>query len=154
MKYDKINVYNTRYNEDKLIMLVKEASHDYGESAGVVDRPERAAALVVKIFDAGRLPEERLWMLALNGGRRVVGVFEVSHGTLMSSLVHPREVFTRAVLCGAASIILAHNHPSGLLDISEQDREVTRRIRLAGELMGIPLDDHIIVADGGEFVSL
>jgi len=70
----------------------------------------------------------------------------------MSSLVHPREVFQRAILSGAASIIIAHNHPSGNLQISEQDREVTRRIRKAGDLLGIRLDDHIIVGNG-DFVS-
>jgi len=70
----------------------------------------------------------------------------------MSSLVHPREVFSPAIEDRAASIIIGHNHPSGMLDISEQDKDVTKRIRTAGELLGIRLDDHIIVA-GGDFVS-
>ena len=70
----------------------------------------------------------------------------------MSSLVHPREVFALAIEDRAASIIIAHNHPSGMLDISEQDREVTRRIRQAGDIIGIRLDDHIIIA-GEDFVS-
>ena len=85
-------------------------------------------------------------------GQLLAGVFTVMVGTLMSSLVHPREVFSRAILAGAASIIIAHNHPSGSLSISENDREVTRRIRQAGEILGIRLDDHVIVADGS-FVS-
>ena len=66
----------------------------------------------------------------------------------MSSLVHPREVFAPAIEDRAASIIIAHNHPSGVLEVSEQDREVTKRIRQAGELLGIRLDDHLIVAEG------
>jgi len=150
--YNAINVFNTRFDKDRLIMLVKEASFDYGNRC-VVDSPSTAAAIIVDLFDADKLPEERLWLLALDGGRKISGAFEVSHGTLTSSLVHPREVFSRAILCGAASIILAHNHPSGMLDISEQDREVTKRIRQAGELLGIRLDDHIIVAAGGDYVS-
>jgi DNA repair protein RadC len=88
-------------------------------------------------------------LLALDGGRKVSGAFEVSRGTLTSSLVHPREIFQRAILAGAASIIIAHNHPSGALTISEQDRDVTRRIEDVGELIGIPLDDHLIVAESG-----
>jgi len=62
-------------------------------------------------------------------------------------------VFTRAILAGAASIIIGHNHPSEMLDVSEQDRDVTERIRRAGELLGIGLDDHIICG-GGEFTSI
>jgi len=149
-----INVYNTRFDDDRLITLVKEASHDYGEEGkGIIDSPEKAAEVVISLFEADRLPEERLWLLALDGQRKIAGAFEVSHGTLLSSIVHPREIFSRAILCGSASIILLHNHPSGRLDISEKDNEVTRRIKLAGELMGIRLDDHIIIAAGGEFVS-
>lgn len=91
-------------------------------------------------------------MLTLNGARRLINCHTVTIGTLMSSLVHPREVFALAIEDRAASIIIAHNHPSGMLDISEQDRGVTRRIREAGELIGIMLDDHIIVA-GDSFVS-
>jgi DNA repair protein RadC len=70
----------------------------------------------------------------------------------MSSLVHPREVFSLAIEDRAASIIIGHNHPSGLLEVSAQDREVTRRLRKAGDIVGIRLDDHIIVA-GDEFIS-
>jgi len=61
-------------------------------------------------------------------------------------------VFQRAILAGAASILVAHNHPSAALDVSPQDKEVTKRLKLAGELLGITLDDHIIVG-GGAFVS-
>jgi len=91
-------------------------------------------------------------MLTLDGARRLIDRRTVSVGTLTASLVHPREVFASAIEDRAAYIIIGHNHPSGSLDISEQDREVTKRIKKAGELIGIKLDDHIIVA-GNEFVS-
>jgi len=147
-----INVYNTKFDKDRLIGLVKEASYDYGDG-NAIDSLEKAAAVIRFLFDADNLPEERFWLIALNGARKVAGAFEVSHGTLMSSIVHPREIFSRAILCGAASIIVAHNHPSGSLDISPQDRTVTNRIRESGAILGIPLDDHIIVAAGGGFAS-
>ena len=86
-------------------------------------------------------------MLTLDGARRLINCRTITIGTLMSSLVHPREVFAPAIEDRAASIIIGHNHPSGMLDISEQDREVTRRIKLAGDLLGINLDDHLIVAE-------
>jgi len=66
--------------------------------------------------------------------------------------VHPREVFSFAIEDRAASIIVAHNHPSGFIDISESDREVTRRLREAGDIIGIRLDDHIVVA-GDDYAS-
>jgi len=147
-----INQFNLRYTCDRIGRLVKEKAYEYETSDALIDAPEKAAKLIEKVFDASNLTQEYFWLIALNGARRVIGVFTVSVGTLMSSLVHPREVFQRAILAGAASILIMHNHPSSLLDISEQDREVTRRIRQAGDLLGIPLDDHIIVA-GGDFVS-
>jgi DNA repair protein RadC len=67
--------------------------------------------------------------------------------------VHPREVFALAIEDRAASIIIAHNHPSGSLVIGDKDRAVTKRIQDAGELMGITLDDHLIIA-GDDFVSV
>ena len=147
----RINIYQTRFDEDKSISLVKESSSNYPEFQSV-DSPENCAKMMESVFEASKLTEERFWLIALNGARKVAGLFEVSRGTLMSSLVHPREVFQRAILAGAASIIVVHNHPSGTLNISEQDREVTRTIKAAGELLGIGLDDHLIIADG-TFIS-
>ena len=147
----RITTYQTRFNEERIIALVKEKSVNYPEME-VVDSPEICAKMMELLFQASELPEEHFYVIAFNGARRVSGVFDVTHGTLMNSLVHPREVFARAILSGAASIIIVHNHPSGVLDISEQDREVTRRIKQAGELLGIRLDDHLILGSGN-FVS-
>ena len=147
-----INKYGLKFDTDRIGQLVKEETYAYDMSSCIIDSPEKAAEIIEFIFDGSNLTQEAFWLIALNGARRVAGVFTVSVGTLMSSLVHPREIFSRAILAGAASIIIAHNHPSGSLDISGQDREVTKRIKQAGEILGIRLDDHIIVADGG-FVS-
>ena len=147
-----INRYGLRFTRERIGKLVKEETYEYEGSRCIVDSPERAAALIESVFDGSKLTQEHFWLIALNGARKVSGVFEVTKGTLTSSLVHPREVFNRAILAGAASIIVSHNHPSGDLEISEQDREMTKRLKQAGELMGIKLDDHIIVGDGS-FVS-
>ncbi|MDR2665116.1 MAG: DNA repair protein RadC [Oscillospiraceae bacterium] len=93
--------------------------------------------------------QEYLAMLTLDGARRLIAVRVITVGTLTASLVHPREVFAPAIEDRAASIIIAHNHPSGSLHISGSDRETTARIREAGELLGIRLDDHLIVTVDG-----
>ena len=147
-----INTFGIRFNSDRIGELVKENTFAYSTNETVIDSPEKAAKIIESLWDASNLAQEHFWLLALDGGRKVAGAFTVTVGTLMSSLVHPRECFQRAILAGAASIIVAHNHPSGSLDISEQDREVTRRLRQAGDLLGIRLDDHVIIADG-DFVS-
>jgi DNA repair protein RadC len=72
----------------------------------------------------------------------------VSLGTLTSSLVHPRETFRRAVKQGSASIIVAHNHPSGEVDPSEEDTKVTKLLFEAGNILGITMLDHLIIAKG------
>ena len=119
------------------------------QTAPLIDSPESAA----KQFDDIRNKKQEYFVvLTLDGARRLINSRIITIGTLMSSLVHPREVFSPAIEDRAASIIIGHNHPSGMLDISEQDREVSRRIKQAGELLGIRLDDHIVVAGDG-FVS-
>lgn len=75
----------------------------------------------------------------------------VSVGVLDGSLIHPREVFVAAVRERAAAVILLHNHPSGDPAPSVQDREVTRRLRCAGELLGIPVVDHVVLGDSSFF---
>jgi len=142
--------YAMRLNEDRINCLVKESARNY--PVDEINSPELVAKVINEIFDAWNQPEEFVWMVALDTARRIRAVFEVSHGTVGSSLVHPREIYTRAILSGAVSIILVHNHPSGTLSISEQDREVSQKIRQAGEILGIRLDDHIIIA-GSNFVS-
>ena len=80
-----------------------------------------------------------------------MGEAEVSVGTLTASLVHPREVFREAIRAAAAAVLLVHNHPSGDPSPSEEDRTVTERLVSAGELLGIRVVDHLIVAEGGHF---
>ena len=100
-----------------------------------------------------RVPQEHFIVVLLDGRHRVLGEETVSIGTLTASLVHPREVFRPALRASAAALLLVHNHPSGDPDPSAEDREVTRRLAEAGELLGIQVVDHVVVAERG-FVSL
>jgi DNA repair protein RadC len=90
--------------------------------------------------------KEHFYVMHLDIRSRVKLVELVSLGTLTSSLVHPRETFRRAVMHGSASIIVAHNHPSGEVDPSEEDTKVTKLLFEAGNILGIKMLDHVIFA--------
>lgn len=93
--------------------------------------------------------KEHFWVFHLDCRNKIKLIELVSLGTLNSSIVHPREVFTRAVGERSAQIILSHNHPSGEHTPSEEDVGLTKRLAKAGELLGIEVLDHVIVADSG-----
>jgi DNA repair protein RadC len=94
------------------------------------------------------LDRENFVVVLLNTKNEVIETSTVSVGTLSTSLVHPREVFKPAIRASAASVILAHNHPSGKVEPSKEDREVTRRLGEAAGILGIEVLDHVIVGDG------
>lgn len=96
--------------------------------------------------------KEYFMALLLDSKNRILKEVRISEGSLNQSIVHPREVFSPAVRESAAAIILVHNHPSGDPAPSREDREITRRLKEAGELMGVSVLDHIIIGDGS-FVS-
>jgi DNA repair protein RadC len=110
-----------------------------------------AARLLVPQF--GALPVEQFGVLLLDTKHRVVRITRLSVGTLDASIVHPRVVFRAATAAGAAALVLFHNHPSGDPAPSEDDVALTRRLVRAGDLMGIAVLDHVIVAENG-FASL
>ena len=91
---------------------------------------------------------EQFVVLLLNSRNRVIGAETVTEGTLTGSIAHPREVFKAAILAHAAAVIVAHNHPSGDPEPSDEDKEITRQLVRSGEVLGIPLLDHVIIGDG------
>ena len=107
-----------------------------------IDNPQK---VVEQLTDIRAKKQEYFVCLTLDGANRLIANRTITIGTLTSSLVHPREVFADAISDRAASIIVAHNHPSGNVEPSQADIEVTNRLREAGELIGIKLIDHIIV---------
>ena len=109
----------------------------------IIDSPEKAVAQLADIRDK---KQEYFVCLTLDGANRLIAKRVITIGTLTASLVHPREVFADAITDRAASIIVAHNHPSGSLEPSHADKDVTARLQNAGEVLGIKLIDHVIVS--------
>jgi len=114
----------------------------------IIDSPEKA---VKQLSDIRDKKQEYFVVMTLDGANRLIAKRIITIGTLNSSLVHPREVFADAITDRAASIIVAHNHPSGSLEISISDIEVTERIKNVGKLLGINLADHFIVTKNSFF---
>ena len=91
--------------------------------------------------------QESLVVVMLNGAHEVIGTFVATVGLLNKTIVHPREVYAAAIKERAAAIAIAHNHPSGNVLPSDDDKDVTVRIRKAGDILGIKLLDHLIFTD-------
>jgi len=98
--------------------------------------------------------QEHFLCVSLNGAHEVMNLRVVSIGLLNRTIVHPREVFADPLKERAAAVIVAHNHPSGSVDPSAEDREVTRRLKEAGETLGIELLDHIVFSTRGYYSFL
>ena len=89
--------------------------------------------------------KEHFKLILLNPRNKIIGISTISIGTLNASLVHPREVFKDAITHSAASVVLAHNHPSGDPEPSEDDIEITKKLVESGKILGIEVIDHIII---------
>ncbi len=112
----------------------------------IIDSPEKAVEQLADIRDK---KQEYFVCLSLDGANRLITKRTITIGTLTSSLVHPREVFADAITDRAASIIVAHNHPSGSLTPSRDDLDVTRRIADSAVVIGINLVHHLIMTNSG-----
>lgn len=129
------------------IELVKESSSCY-ECDNYLKSPDAAATLFEEVFQLSKACEEKMVMACLDAKCKVIGTFCISSGSLTSSVVHPREVFKRAMLVNAHGIILAHNHPSsGDCNPSTEDIQITCRLKEAGKFLGIEIMDHIIIGN-------
>ncbi len=128
------------------VELGKRIGMSRGQSRPVVSSPADVNGLLRG--QIANLDRENFVAVLLNSKNEVIEVSKVSVGTLSATLVHPREVFKPAIRASAASVILAHNHPSGKVEPSREDKEVTRRMADAAEIIGIEVLDHVILGDG------
>ena len=140
----------TLYN----IKLVKEKNVNY--TAGIGEKitdPEKIHLISIEGLEVHLQTVESFYIFTLDTKNKINGMFEVSRGTLNASIVHPRDVFQRAIMQNANSIILMHNHPSGDPIPSNEDINITNRLIDAGNLLGIKVLDHIIVGDENNYIS-
>jgi len=124
-----------------------------GNAVKVGTRLGCATEVWAALEDIRHANQEHFVCFDVNTRHRVIAKRIVSIGSLNGVEVHPREVFRQAIINGAAAVIMAHNHPSGDPSPSIQDNSLTKRLREVGELCGIPVLDHVVVA-GDNFVSM
>lgn len=149
----RINFYDTRLSEDGRTMLVKEKAVNYQTDGNMnAHSPKVLKELMNSIVHLNILGEEHLYMLALNHNGRILGIFFISKGTVCQTCLSPRELFIRALMVSASCIVICHNHPSQNPAPSREDMVTTQKIKEAGELLNIPLMDHLIIG-GNSYYS-
>ena len=121
------------------------------EDKPIVKTPEDVVSLIRSRLKGKK--KEYFLAILLDTRSQLIKVAEISIGSLEASIVHPREVFKEAISASAASVIFAHNHPSGVSEASEDDINLTKRLAKAGEIVGIDVLDHIIIGDNS-YLSL
>jgi len=126
------------------IVMVKEKEFPY--TAEMMNEPKKVAAFAKTILSGA--DREYLLVISVDVGSKPTAVETVAIGTLNGALAEPREIFKHAVLANAFGIIMVHNHTSGRCVPSDGDIRLTERIEAVGNLLGIPLLDHIIIGDG------
>jgi DNA repair protein RadC len=126
------------------VSLIKDQVIPYAKSSLILT-PLDVYELVTEYLQG--TDREHFIAIFLDSRSAVIGITTVSIGTLTESLVHAREVFKGAILANAASLIIAHNHPSGDHHASDVDMSVTTKLKDAGRLLGIPLEDHVVIGD-------
>ena len=137
--------YREQVREIELIYRTDRHAPATLTNASPLTSPEDVYRIFAPIFrDQVR---ERFVVICLDSTNRAIAYRIVTEGTLNASLVHPREVFHVAIRTLAASIIIAHNHPSGNLEPSREDVQITSQIKEAGKIIDIPLHDHLIFGD-------
>lgn len=129
-----------------MVELGKRLAASVGESRLTIRSPQDAADLLMpELRDE---PQEHFKALYLNSKTEVMKSRTITIGCLDASLITPRELFREGISCNCASVIVAHNHPSGDPSPSKQDVDVTKRLVQAGKMIGIEVIDHIIIGDG------
>ena len=143
----RITKYNTKINsETRKPYLVKDVSVNYPQKS--LHSPGLIVDAMNEIFDIKNMSEEYLYLLTRDCKAKLIGIFEVLHGTVNTSVASNREIFMKALLAGASNIVLVHNHPSGDCEPSKEDYNVTRCVKQASTILGINLLDHIVIGDG------
>ncbi|MEA5107108.1 MAG: JAB domain-containing protein [Sphaerochaeta associata] len=130
-----------KYSKKQLIeMLAK-------EKATQVTSPADVYLPIMDKLDKLRFKEqEHFFVITLDGAHQIINIHITSMGLVNRTLVHPREIFRKAIADNSSAVIIGHNHPSGSLEPSIQDQDITQRLKKAGDIIGIKVIDHIIIS--------
>ena len=137
---------NQPYTMNELLDMVQEVAKE-----SKIDRITTAQDVFEVLAEYSTKEQEHFILITLDGASKVISTTVVFIGTLNQSLVHPREVFRKAILDNAAGIVIAHNHPSGTLEASRADIQITQRLKEVAKVVGIELLDHVIISKTGYF---
>ena len=134
--------------------LAEEPAKYHADGRKTLSTPKDAADFLITEMKADQYAGEHAVLLCLNTKNKLIGTTEISIGSHAIALFPTREIFQKALLIGAASVIVSHNHPSGDPVPSDTDIVSTEKLKKAGELIGVPVHDHIITALGGHWFSM
>lgn len=142
----KIKLLKTIKNSSGLPRLEKVNCYDYRNLS--CNHPDDVHEMMTDLFALHKQTEEFLYEICLNTRGNILGIFEISHGTADCTCISAREIFQKAVLCGATAFILVHNHPSGNLKPSKDDQKAMIQLKQASKIMNILFMDSIIIGNG------
>lgn len=134
-------------NLKKYILKVQETEISYDARKSLTS-DNIAAEILYKYYAEYGEEKEKVLCILLNTKKKVIGIDEVSVGTLTNAILHPREIFRKAIIAGADTIIIAHNHPSGDATPSKEDEIISKRLAEAGKIINIPVLDSLIIGNG------
>ena len=137
---------NTDYTMEELLSMVQEKAQSYSP-----ERVTSANDVYHALAEYSCKNQEHFMLITLDGASKIIEKRVIFIGTLNQSLVHPREVFRPALIDNAAGVIISHNHPSGTLEASRADIQITDRLKEVAKLVGIELLDHVIISKNGYF---
>lgn len=144
--------YKTRMVDQRAV-LEKEVSMNVPNLDRTLNSPEKVVRLAREFLRLHEETEEYCYMICTNNKLQLTGIFELSHGNVNSSIVGIREMYQKALLANAVNVFVLHNHPSGDPKPSVEDVQITKRMKDAGDLLGVGFMDHIVIGDVS-YVSL
>ena len=149
----KINAYRSILSREGYVTVVRENGNYVCDGRKMFDRPDIISAFCRSQLEMDTWAEESVIVFALNSRFHLQGLFTASSGTVCTSIINTREIFQKLLALNAVYFIVVHNHPSGDVTPSEEDKKATEKLRSAGELIGIRLVDHIVIGNYGGYHS-
>lgn len=142
----RINKYKTVLSQDRICELVKEQGYNYSKAC-CLNSPTLIYNMLCDVFQLDKQTEEYVYLLCFDVAGKIVGVFEMFHGALNRCICNPREIFQKALICNAYGIVIAHNHTSGDVTPSQEDKKTYILIEKACNTVGMKFIDNIIIGN-------